>query len=116
MNHTIGMSLPAGTTTTVFTVPQGYVAEVSLLFLTNNTTSNKTVSAYWQHAHNASHQIYIVQDKTITSKDYLQFSNGIMVMQAGDSLHVTTEAGGDFAVITTFDIRKQVPIMAFFGE
>lgn len=116
MKHSIGKSLPAGATTEVFTVPAGYVAEVSLLFITNHTATNKAVSAYWQHAHDPSHQIYIVQDKTINAKDFLMLTDATMVMQSGDSMHITTEAGGDFAVITTFDLRKETALYTFAGE
>lgn len=116
MKHSIGITLAAGATTTVFTVPLGYKANVELLYISNNTASNKTIDAYWQHAHNAGHQIYLAKAKTINTKDYFILNDADIVMQAGDTLKITTEAAGDFAVITTFDLYKEAPIQAFNGE
>lgn len=115
MKHSIGLTIPAATTTTMFTVPEGYVAEVDMLYIHNKTSANKLVDAYWQHAHNPSHQIYIVYQKTLSSKDYLKFDTGSVVFQAGDSLKVLTETGSDFSVIVTFDLRKEKPLYTFLN-
>lgn len=113
MKHSIGKTIPAATPTTLFTVPQGYVAELSLLFLSNHTTSAKTVSVYWEHAHDPTHDIYIVNQKSLSSKDYLQFSDSSIIMQSGDSLKIDTETGSNYTVIVTFDLRKEMPLYTF---
>ena len=110
MKHSIGLTIPANTPTTVFTVPQGYVAELSLLFLSNHTSSSKQVSVWWEHAHDPSHDIYIVFQKSLNSKDYLQFSDGTVVMQQGDALKMTTETASDYTILVTFDLRKEKPL------
>jgi hypothetical protein len=113
MKHSIGITVPAASETTIFTVPQGYVVDLSLLFLSNHTAGNKTVSVWWEHEHDPTHDIYIVYQKSLNAKDFLQFSDASVVMQQGDSLKIITESGSDFTVIVTFDLRKEKPIYAF---
>jgi hypothetical protein len=121
MKHSVGKTLTAGATTTIFTVPMGYKAEVSLLFISNHSGSNKNVTAYWEHAHDTSHKIYIIDNLTLNSHgsggvSYVQFSDASIVMQQGDKMVVTTEAGSNMSCIVTFDLRKESNIVAFDGE
>lgn len=116
MKHSVGITLPAGTATTVFTVPKGYVAEVDMLFISNHTGNNKTVTAYWKHAHNPAHQIRIIDGYPLGAKQFVQFSDGSVIFQQGDSLVVTPEAGSDMSVIVTFDLRKETQILTFGDE
>lgn len=116
MKHSIGLDIPANTLTELFTVPNGYVAEVDMLFVTNNGTGNANASVYWQHEHDANHKIYILKEATVSAKAFLQFSNGSVIFKSGDSMQVLTEAGSTFAVIVTFDLRQQPPLYTFPNE
>lgn len=116
MKHSIGRTITPATLTEIMQVPAGYVAEVDMLFVTNNTVSSKTIDVYWEHAHDPAHHIYILQQTPVNSKAYLQFSQGSVVFQAGDRLMATTEAASDFALIVTFDLRKEQPLYAFPNE
>ena len=121
MKHSVGKTLTAGATTTIFTVPMGYKAEVSLLFISNHSGSSKNVTAYWQHAHNIAHKIYIIDDFTLNghgsgSVSYIQFSDASIVMQQGDSMVITTESGSDMSCIITFDLYKESATVVFDGE
>lgn len=115
MKHSVGKTITTtGTNIALFTVPQGYVAEVSTLFVSNSAGSTATVSIYWQHYHDATHQIYIINGRSLNSKDYLQFSDGL-VMKSGDSLWVNVSTA-DISFIATFDLRKELPMYTFDGE
>lgn len=115
MKHSVGKTVTTtGSDVVLFTVPQGYVAEVSTLFISNSAGSTATVSVYWQHYHDASHQIYIINGRSLNSKDYLQFSDGL-VMKSGDSMKVQTNTSG-ISFIATFDLRKEFPMYTFDGE
>ena len=116
MKHSIGLDIPANTLTELFTVPNGYVAEVDMLFVTNNGTGNANASVYWQHEHDANHKIYILKEATVSAKAFLQFSNGSVIFKSGDSMQVLTEAGSTFAVNVTFDLRQQPPLYTFPNE
>ena len=116
MRHSVGKQLTAGVANTIFTVPQGYKAEVDMLFISNLDANNKTTTAYWQHAHDPSHEIKIIDSYPMASHTFLQFSNGSIVMQQGDSFVIQPEAGATQSCIITFDLRKEPQTVAFDGE
>ena len=116
MKHSIGKTIPAATLTEIFTVPEGFVAEVDMLFIANHTSGSKTASVYWEHAHDASHKIYIVYEKSLSAKEFLQFSNGSVVFKPGDSMWMLTESGSDYSVIVTFDLRAAPAMYTFETE
>ena len=116
MKHSIGISLTAAVDTTVFTVPLGYVAEVSYLYIYNNTATSKTITAYWQHAHDAGHQINLLSDVTLTTKTIILYDTMSVVFKQGDSLVVHPETGADMSIIVTFDLRKEISQLTFVGE
>lgn len=114
MKHSIGKTIPAATDTTLFVVPPGYVAHVSLVFISNTSGSTGSVTFHWEHGHDASHKIYILNSKTISSKDYLQFSEGLLIMKEGDSLIFNPT--NEMNVIVTFDLLQRQPLYTFDGE
>ena len=116
MKHSVGKLLTAGAANTLFIVPAGYKAEVSLLFISNHTGNNKTISAYWQHAHDAAHQIIIIDGYPLAATEFLKFDGSTIVMQSGDSMVLTPEAGSDMSAIATFELRKEPQTVAFVGE
>ena len=116
MIHSVGKQLTAGVDNTLLTVPNGYKAEVSLLFIANHTGNNKTISAYWQHAHDAAHQIRIIDAYLLAATEFIKFDGSTIVMQSGDSMVVTPESGSDMSAICTFDLRKEPQTVAFVGE
>lgn len=115
MKHSVGKVITPDTLTELFKVPAGYKAEVSTLFASNHQGNNKTITLYWQHAHDITHKIYIVTDYVINANNYLQFSDS-MIIQSGDSIQVLTEAGSEISVIASFDLRKEAQTVAFDGE
>ena len=107
MKHSIGKLLTAGTANTLFTVPTGYKAEVSLLFVSNHTGNNKTISAYWQHAHNIDHKIIIVDAYLLAATEFIKFDGSTIILQAGDSMVLTPETGSAMSAIATVDLYKE---------
>ena len=113
MKHTVGKVIVPATLTELFAVPAGYKAQVSTLFASNRQGTHKTISIYWQHAHDIDHKIYIITEYSLNANHYVQFSDS-MVMQSGDSIQVLTEAGSLMNVMASFDLYKEntVPFMA----
>lgn len=111
MKHTIGKNLTAGVNNTLFFVPPGYKAAVELLFISNLDANNKTVSAFWRHINGATVDIDIIDSYPMSAHEYIQFSNGVLIMQQGDSLIIIPEAGATQSALATFDLYKegQVP-------
>ena len=116
MKHSVGKRLTAGVTNTVFTVPAGYKAEVDMLFVSNLDANNKTVTVYWQHAHDITHKIRIIDSYPMAAHTFLQFTGGSIVMQQGDSMVIEPQAGAVQDCVITFDLRKEPQTVAFDGE
>ena len=114
MKHSIGRTLPAGVETEMLIVPNGYIADMSMLFISNTSGSTGSIVVYWQHAHSASHKIYILNGTSVGSKDYIQFSNGNLILKSGDSLKL--QPTQEMNVIATFDLLQAPPLYSFAGE
>lgn len=98
----IGITVPAAATTTVYTVPRGYYALFNLLYIHNTTGGSHSITVQWFDA-SADATVDILTSVPYTSKDYTQFSNAYVVMEEGDELRVTTDAGSAFSLIATFE-------------
>ena len=103
----VGKNLAAGVETTIYTVPKGYKANWNLLYIHNSLGSNKTITVDWYDSSAATH-IAILEQYNFTSKTYFQFSgNGSgFIMEEGDEVHMTTEAGSAFGIICTFVLER----------
>lgn len=100
----VGIHPTAATETTVFTVPDNQVAIVHMIMLSNHSGNNKTATLWWEHGHDATHDIYIIDGKTFSLAELLNLNEIELVMRGGDKIKVETEAGSDFSVIVTFDL------------
>lgn len=104
---TVGGNLTAGTETTVYTVPTGYYAKWNLMYLLNGTGSTKHMTVVWRDS-SASTDIYILNQYTISSKEFLKMDGGAyMVLEAGDTIKMTSESGSTFSYICTFEVEKK---------
>ena len=112
MKHSIGHNPVATTLTTILTVPAGYKANVSTLFISNATGNNKHFTIYWQHAHDITHKVYIVTEAIVAPNSYIQYTDSL-IMQAGDSLHFNSQAGSTPSVIASFDLYQEKNIHTF---
>ena len=114
MKHSIGKSLAAGTAQNIFTVPNGFIAVVYMVFVTNTSGSTGSYNMSWRHAHDPGHVIRFAYGKSLGSGSSDQFANGELIMKSGDSFTVTNTVAVD--VIVTFDLIKSLPLYAFDGE
>lgn len=103
----IGKNLAAGVETTIYTVPEGYRAMWDLLYAHNAGAGTKTLSVDWYDSSAATH-VAILEQYSFTSKTYFQFSgNGSsVVLEEGDEIHMTTEAGSTFGIICTLKLER----------
>lgn len=98
----VGVNPTAGATTVVYTVPTGYYAKFNLLYLHNTGGSTKSITIQWYDSSAATY-IDILTSVSYASKTYTQFDNAYVVMEEGDRLVVTPEAGSAFSLIATFE-------------
>lgn len=102
----VGLNLSSGVETTVYTVPVGYYARWTLMYLFNNSGSTKSISVYWRDS-SASTNIY-VHNGTIASGSYVRQDGGAyVVLEEGDTVVMQDEAGSTFSTICTFELVKK---------
>lgn len=101
----VGINPTAATLTTVFTVPTGYYAKFTVMYIHNTGGSTKHITVQWYDA-SAATTLDILTTYNLTSKEYLEF-NGVayIVLEEGDRLQITTEASSSFSFIATFEIE-----------
>ena len=104
---THGGNLTAATETTIYTVPTGYYAKWNLMYVLNGTGSTKHITVVWRDA-STSTDIYILNQYGVSSKEFLKIDGGAyMVLEAGDTVKMTSEAGSTFSYICTFEVEKR---------
>jgi hypothetical protein len=113
MLYTKDATLTTTAITTILTVPSGYVAHWSLLFASNHGGSTNSITVYWDKATGT--DLYIVDDKNVSSKDFIQFSDGILVLQAGDSIKAQIGSTGNFGIACTLDLIDAPAVFTAFN-
>ena len=113
MKHSVGKSFATGTAHNLFTVPNGFIAVVYMVFITNTSGNTISYDMGWYHSHGP-HTIRFAFGKSLGSGTSDQFTNGELVMKEGDALTITNTGAVD--VIATFDLIKSLPLYAFEGE
>jgi hypothetical protein len=102
----VGANPTAATLTTLYTVPTGYYAKVTLLRATNQGSSNKHITFSWTDT-SASVTYSFVFEEVVSAKTMRDFDTSAtyFVMEEGDILKVTTESASTFAVLATFELE-----------
>jgi hypothetical protein len=90
--RSVGTNLTAGVGNTIYTCPANHTSKVELLFIASNTSGNKTVSIKW-HDISLGTDYFIVGGYTISAYNFLKIDGSYLVLNAGDYLVVTPEAG-----------------------
>lgn len=103
--YSVGATPTAGSTTTLYTVPTGYRALWNLSYLHNTSGSTKNCTLSWFDS-SASLTYDILSQYNFSSKEYLKLDGGAyVVLEEGDQVKVTPEAGSTFTVVLTFVLK-----------
>ena len=105
MLFSIGKNLTAGTANTIFTVPDGHHAKVSMLWIANSTGSTKSIQGSWVKADGTI--IPFQGAKSVASGETLKFGGEygyFLIMKDGDYLRLTPEASSTFSCLCTFEL------------
>ena len=105
--RSLGKVLTAGVANTVYTCPANYIAKMTLLFVSNHGGNNKTVTIQWNDS-SASQSYYIVGGYVLAATGYLKLDGSYLVLNPGDTVIVTPEAGASTdATITVEEYYEQ---------
>jgi hypothetical protein len=101
----VGINPTAATLTTVYTVPTGYYAKFTVMYIHNTGGNTKSITVQWYDSSTAT-TLDILTAYPLASKEYLEF-NGVayMVLEEGDRIQLTTEAASSFSFIATFEVQ-----------
>jgi hypothetical protein len=102
---TVGVSPAAAVLTTVYTVPTGYYAKFTVMYIHNTGGSTKHITVSWYDDSSAT-TLDILTQYDFTSKAYLQFDgNAYIVLEEGDKIQITTQSASTFSFIATFEVQ-----------
>jgi hypothetical protein len=76
------------------------------MYIFNGTGSTKSFTAYWHDA-SANTDIYVMNGSSVSSKQYIQMSDGYVVLEEGDMVKMQSETGSTFSTICTFELMKK---------
>ena len=100
----VGVEPTAATLTTVYTVPTGYYAKFTVMYIHNTGGSTKHITVQWYDASTAT-TLDILTNYDFTAKTYLQFDgNAYIVLEEGDRIQITTQSASTFSFIATFEV------------
>ena len=101
----VGINPTAATLTTVYTVPTGYYAKFTVMYIHNTGGNTKSITVQWYDSSTTT-TLDILTAYPLASKEYLEF-NGVayMVLEEGDRIQITTEAASSFSFIATFEVQ-----------
>jgi hypothetical protein len=99
----VSKNLTANTATTLYTVPTGYYAKCVLLHVCN-TSPSKHISFSWYDS-SAATSTLIVSEQVLSARTTLTLISDTQyfVMEEGDYLTATSEAGATMSVLATFE-------------
>jgi hypothetical protein len=101
----VGTNLTAGVPTVLYTVPKGYTANLTLLYLHNASGGTKNITVTW-HYTEENIDVKIFDQKALSSKEYLQLDTAHIVLEEYDYLTFTAEAGSTFSAIATVELER----------
>jgi hypothetical protein len=103
----VGNNLTANVKTTVYTVPTGYYAKWSLLFVVNHTGNNKYIDALW-YDKSANTEIRVLDNYTLSPSQYIRFDgSAFVVLEEGDEIRLQSETGSDMSAINTIELVRK---------
>ena len=105
--RSVGKSLTAGADNIIYTCPSKYIARMVLLFITNHGSGNKTVTVKWYDS-SANESYFIVGGYVLTAYGYLKLDGSYLVLNPGDTLTVTPEAGSTIDAAITVEEQYSV--------
>jgi hypothetical protein len=99
---TIGANLTAEVEKEVYICPNNFTAKVDLIFVTNNTNGNESITIQW-YDYTADMNYNIAPAVVISAFNFLQLSNGYLVLNSGDKLKFTSSAGSSMSAVVSVE-------------
>lgn len=100
--RSVGKNLTAGTSNVLYTCPTNYTAKAVLLLVSNGTSGNKTITLQW-HDVTTGQAYAITSGYVLSAYGFLIFDQSYLVLNSGDYITATPEAGSTMSSIFTVE-------------
>ena len=105
MLYTKNVNLTDTSTQTIVTIPSGYVAHWTMVFVSNLHNSTNSITLFVDKTPDP--DIYILNGTNVQSKEYLLIDgNAVFVLQPGDVIKASAGSAGNMEVVVTFDLLE----------
>ena len=113
MKYTKHATVTGTAEVTVFTVPTGYHAEVSYVYIANHGGSTNACTAYFDDGTN---ELHLLDSTNVSSGAHEEFYRGIFVLHAGEQFKVQTGSAGDVEFACTFELVEEPAVLVNFSD
>ncbi len=116
MLYTKHTRLTDTTLTTLFTVPNGFHAVVSYVFVANHGGSTNDIDLYWDLS--GTPQVYIFDGTNVAGGGKETLGNGggpLFVLHENETVKCQAGASGNMEVVVTFDLFDMPPAFVNFN-
>lgn len=116
MLYTKHTKLTDTTLTTLFTVPNGFHAIVSYVFVANHGGSTNSIDLYWDLS--GTPQVYIFDGTNVAGNGKETLGNGggpVFVLHENEAVKCQAGSAGNIEVVMTFDLIDTPPALVNFN-
>jgi hypothetical protein len=116
MLYTKHITLTDTTLTTLFTVPNGFHAVVSYVFVANHGGSTNDIDLYWDLS--GTPQVYIFDGTNVAGGGKETLGNGggpLFVLHENEAVKCQAGGSGNMEVVMTFDLLDMPPALVNFN-
>ena len=113
MLYTKNANVTTTAVSTLVTIPNGYVAHWNMLYISNLGNQNNHATVYVDKSDGT--VLNIINDYTISNKNFLLFSDVVLVLQPEDVIMCSTTSAGDMEFVITFDLLEAPAVFNNFN-
>ena len=116
MLYTKHKTLTDTTLQTLFTVPNGFHAVVSYVFIANHGGATNSIDLYWDIG--GTPQAYIFDGTNVAGGGKQTLGNGggpMFVLHQNEAVKCQATSAGNLEVVVTFDLLEQTPSLVNFN-
>ena len=113
MLYTKNVNVTTTAVSTLVTIPNGYVAHWNMLYISNLGNQNNHATVYVDKSDGT--VLNIINGYTISNKNFLLFSDVVLVLQPEDVVMCSTDSAGDMEFVITFDLLEAPAVFNNFN-
>jgi hypothetical protein len=99
---TVGANLTAEVEKTVYACPNNFTSKIDLVFVTNNTNGNESITIKW-FDYSEDEEYFISPAYVIAAYSFLQLSDSYLILNSGDQLKFTSSAGSTMSAVVSVE-------------